>query len=440
MSYAEITRDQKYSAFVEDDVKNNKGRIINCCEELDYLLKHPEVNEIFNEHYLYETLTYATVSSPYYRKYRNYKNISDFPIVDKQFLKDHWDQIVIPEYQSLPDNREKYTSGSTGTPFKMLMDRYKHCRWIAGNKVFRANVGVMSHEKTLYFSSTVADKNIPMERQDKDNVYYINRKHLDDATLTEVLNILKKNNMRTLTAMASILEKMAHFIHDGKAPEWTGKLLAVFSVSEHLKENVRKVISDYFRCPVYVLYANEENGVLAVEDGTDYGCRANEVDFFFEVLSMDSDNPAREGELGRLVITDLFNKAFPVIRYENGDLVSWRRINGKLYFSQIAGRRIDTLYTTDGKPVHYFEGISFLEPYMDIRQFQLIQYDYDKFKWVLNTNNHNYEEMIIKESKAVFGDDSSWRFEYVDELPKLRSGKVQMTVCMIPNKREGGRQ
>lgn len=34
---------------------------------------------------------------------------------------------------------------------------------------------------------------------------------------------------------------------------------------------------------------------------------------------MDSDEPAEPGELGRIVITDLFNYAFPILRYDNGD-------------------------------------------------------------------------------------------------------------------------
>ena len=139
--------------------------------------------------------------------------------------------------------------------------------------------------------------------------------------------------------------------------------------------------------------------------------------------------------MGRLVITDLFNMAFPIIRYENGDLVSMKRNEeGKLYISQIAGRKTDALYTTKGRMVHYFDSISFLERFMDIRQFQLIQFDYHHFKWVLNTKNHGYEEMIVRESKELFGEDSEWEFEYVDEVPRLRSGKVRMTVCLIPEK------
>lgn len=430
-----MDRDEKYKAFVEDDLKNNRGRLVNCCDELDYLLEHPEVNKIINKHYLNDILTYATIFSDFYKKYQNYQNLQDFPIVNKQFLKDHWEEIAVKQYQGLDDNRDKFTSGSTGTPFKMTMDRYKHCRWIAGNKVFRTHVGVKSHEKTVYISGTVADKNIPMERQERDNVYYLDCKYLDDDSLNDLLKYLMDNKIRTMTGMASVLEKIARFVKTGKAIPFTGDFLGVFSVSEPLKDFTREVISDYFKCPVYVLYANEENGVLAVEDGSNCGCRANEVDFFFEVLSMDSDEPAEEGEMGRLVITDLFNKAFPIIRYENGDLVSWRRDeSGKLYITEIAGRKVDTLYTTDGRMVHYFDGISFLEPFLDIKQFQLIQYDYDDFKWILNTDNHGYEEFIVKECKELFGETAEFKFEYVDEIPTLRSGKSRMTVCMIPEK------
>lgn len=430
-----MNRDEKYEAFVKDDVENNRGRLVSCCEELEYLLAHPDANAILNKHYLNDILTHATIFSPFYKRYRGFKNLCDFPIVDKQFLKDHWDEIAVPEYQDLADNREKYTSGSTGTPFKMIMDRYKHCRWIAGNKVFRSNVGVRSHEKTVFISETVQDKKIPLERQDRDNVYYLSCKYFDESSLQELLAYFMENDVRSLTSLASLLDRLAHYVYEGKAPEWSGDFLAVFSVSEPLKESARRILSDYFRCPVYVFYANEENGVLGVEDGTSYGCRANEADFFFEVLKMDSDEPAEEGELGRLVITDLFNKAFPVIRYENGDLVSLVRTEeGKLYIKEIAGRKTDALYTTDGRMVHYFHSISFLEPFMDIKQFQLIQYDYHHFKWVLNTENHSYEEMIIKESRKLFGEDSEWEFEYVDDLPKLRSGKVRMTVCKIAEK------
>lgn len=428
-------RDEKYHAFVKDDIENNQGRIVNCCEELHYLLDHPEICNIFSQRYLNDILTYAVTFSEFYKKYSGFKNLSDFPIMNKEKLKVYWDDIRVKQYVDKSDNCEKFTSGSTGTPFRMIMDRYKHCRWIAGNKVFRENVGVRSHEKTLYFSGNEADRNISIERMERDNVYYINRRYYDDITMENLLSHLRKNGFVTLTAMASVLDALARYILSNSVPSYEGRFLGVFSVSETLKEHTRKTISEYFNCPVYVLYANEENGVLAVEDGTGLGCRANIADFFFEVLSMESDTPAKDGEVGRLVITDYFNKAFPIIRYENGDLVAKKVMeNGSVYFTEVAGRKVDALYTTDGRMVHYFEAVSFLEPYLDIKQFQLIQEDFRHFIWVLNTENHSYEDLITQHSKTVFGPDSEYAFHYVSEIPKLGSGKSRMTVCNIPEK------
>ena len=430
-------RDQKYNAFVELDKANNLGRLVNCCDELSYLFAHPEVNKILAKRNENEALTYATKFSPFYRKYDGFKSLQDFPIVDKAFLKAHWEEIAVPEFANDPNICAKFTSGSTGTPFKMILDKYKHARWIAENKTYRDNVGVRSHEKTLFTSGTVRDRQIPIERQDRDNVYYAILPYLNDEVLIDMINRLQNEEFRTFTSMASILDKIARVIKEGYAPEWTGDMIAIFSVSEPLKNTTRKVISDYFKCPVYVLYANEENGVLGVEDGTGNGCRANNIDFTLEVMKMDSDEPAEEGEIGRLVITDYFNKAFPIIRYANGDLVSVKRFDdGKMYITEILGRIVDALYTTDGRIVHYFDGISFMEDFLDIQQFQLIQEDYHHFTWVLNTKNHEYEEYIVNYCKNLFGQDSEWKFEYVDEIPKLQSGKSRMTVCKIKEKIE----
>ena len=45
-----MTRDEKFEAYVKDDLMNNRGRLVDSCEELDYLLQHPEVNHILQKH------------------------------------------------------------------------------------------------------------------------------------------------------------------------------------------------------------------------------------------------------------------------------------------------------------------------------------------------------------------------------------------------------
>jgi len=427
-------RDIKYNAFVEDDIKNNRGRIVNSMKEIEFLIQHPAECEIYQKNRLTDILTYATLFSDYYKQYAGFKDLSDFPIVDKNVYREHWDDITVKEYSELLDSRVKYTSGSTGTPFKMVLDRARHGRWIAGNKVFRELVGLKSHDRAVYASENITDKNIPMERQIRDNVFYVDCVYLDSNGVNDFIDYLVDNEVHYMTILASALDRICNEVKAGVVKEWTGSFVGIITMSDALKESTRKAASDYFKCPVYDMYGNEEFGVIASEDGSGKGKLVNTADLWIEVLQMDKDIPVSGGEVGRLVITDLYNKAFPIIRYEIGDLASIvKDEEGKLYLNQLAGRKADMLYTTDGRPVFYFHVISLLEPFQDIRQFQLVQEDYHHFIWKLNTDNHSYEEMIIKHSRKMFGEDSEYSFEYVDNIPKLRSGKQRMAVCMLDN-------
>lgn len=105
-------RTEKFNSFVEYDRINNKGRLVNACDELEFLLNNPQINSIFSQHYLTELLTYATSFSNFYSSYKNYTCLQDFPILKKQDLKDNWDRIAVKKYNA-DEVVVKYTSGST---------------------------------------------------------------------------------------------------------------------------------------------------------------------------------------------------------------------------------------------------------------------------------------------------------------------------------------
>lgn len=175
---------------------------------------------------------------------------------------------------------------------------------------------------------------------------------------------------------------------------------------------------------------------MAQEDGSDHGHILDTASYHYEILKMDSDEPADDGEVGRIVITDLFSYAFPIIRYDNGDLAIRETLSdGHVYLKEVFGKKRDLLYTTDGRIVAptliSFKDHDAFKDYDDIKQYQIVQHDYTHFTWRLNTNNHTHEEAIINEFKKVFGEDAKFEFEYVDEIPTLASGKMQMTICEI---------
>jgi phenylacetate-CoA ligase len=86
--------------------------------------------------------------------------------------------------------------------------------------------------------------------------------------------------------------------------------------------NVRRAIEDAWGATCFDHAGATEVGAWA------FGCESessaihlNEAEFIFEVIDPQSAKPAREGERGELVITNLGRAAMPVLRYRTGDLV-----------------------------------------------------------------------------------------------------------------------
>lgn len=72
-----------------------------------------------------------------------------------------------------------------------------------------------------------------------------------------------------------------------------------------MPEPVRRTLEKQFGCPVRAWYSNEENGIMGLQNEKDEGYRIDTETYYYEILKMDSDEPAEQGELGRIVITDL---------------------------------------------------------------------------------------------------------------------------------------
>lgn len=426
-----MEREEKYLAFKTADIESNRGLIVNQFKEVAVIMEEPKLTEGFRDGYLTNLLTHATRHSAFYKKYEHFKSIQDFPLVDKGTLREHGDEVLVPEYKGRNDNRTVRTSGSTGTPFELLWDKRKHSRMIADIKYFARMGGCESHERVVCI--VVNDKVLPpKDKMERDNVYTIHCGFFDDAAIEKLLDEVEYYNPKMIIAYSSMWDAIANYIYDGKAKEYNLKLSSIMAEAEGLKERTRKILAEFFHCPVYSRYGNVECGTMAQEDGSGYGHRVNTASYYIEVLDMEKDEPAKDGEIGRVVITDLFNYAFPVIRYEIGDLAVRRELeDGRVYLSSVMGRQVDALYTTDGRMVNWCQASVFVKRFMDIRQYQIIQETETKFTWVLNTENHGYEDIIVKESKEVFGEDSEYEFKYVNEMPKLRSGKVQTTICKL---------
>src|SRR5699024_2887670 len=97
------------------------------------------------------------------------------------------------------------------------------------------------------------------------------------------------------------------------------KILGIITTAEPLTENQREVMKDFFNCNVVARYAMEELGIIANQCVHNESYHINEASFILEVLKKESDDAADIDEEGRIVITDLYSNAMPLIRYDTGD-------------------------------------------------------------------------------------------------------------------------
>ena len=175
-------------------------------------------------------------------------------------------------------------------------------------------------------------------------------------------------------------------------------------------------------------YSNEENGIMGLQNEDNEGYHIDTETYYYEILKMDSDEPAEPGELGRIVITDLFNYAFPIIRYDNGDtaVAVRKEKNGrfKLCLSVLYGRRSDLIYDCDGKAVTPYIITNNLWDIEGVKQYRFIQEDVKDYTIWLNGDQEKMDqEEILRRIRPYLGEEAHIKVEIVDEIPVLASGK-----------------
>jgi len=235
---------------------------------------------------------------------------------------------------------------------------------------------------------------------------------------------------------SSALELICKYLDKKKSGRIKADVRSVISISESLNEYTKKSTKKYFGVAALSRYSNLENGIIAQqtkEDSGDY--LINTASYVVEIIKMDSNEPVKDGELGRIVVTDLFNYAMPLIRYDTGDVGSISinsEKNGNKYLSTVEGRQLDLLYDTKGDLVSSYIAYKNMWQYTEILQYQLIQVNKDTYIFKINAENKfTKENQLLNELKTYLGNDAKISFEYVSEIPLLSSGKRKKVVNLM---------
>lgn len=409
--------------------------------EIKFLSEHSaEEGRPLREKKLQELLSYARTHCKFYEKIST-NDLSSFPVMNKSLYLENYDLIRIPS-EKIPYQTGKVhiqtTSGSTGTPFAVPQDTRKRERRIAELKYFGKIVGFKSHETLIHLRTwnkwqTKSPKQIKSE-----NIIPFDISQMDSNRMKDLCNLIIEKKALCLRGYASSFDLLSKYVE--QHPTTFPSLKICIAGSEALQEDVRAAVKRNLHCEIISQYANEECGIMAQEriptQDKDNVMYLNYASYFFELLKLDKDEPAEYGELGRIVVTDLHNYAFPIIRYDNGDVgimsAPNEYSNGYPILQKLYGRRLDVCTTTENKPFSPMTIGRILKHYDKIYQWQFIQESQTEYRLRIVTHNDidlsSYLSSAIFELKKILGNKAVISIEKVNEIPVLASGKRKAVV------------
>lgn len=417
--------------WIEDYLKGSPiGKPYN---EVKYIQEHSyEEGLPIREKALHNLMDFAREHSVYYKNIKGY-DLSAYPIMNKATLLEHYDEIkVVPS--EIPGQQGEVhiqtTSGSTGTPFKIPQDTLKRQRRIAELKYFGKIVGFRTHDKLIHLRTWNRWQQKTAKQIRNENIIPFDIAIMDDASLKRLCEMAISEKVVCLRGYASSLGKVAEYA-DGKDYRFPHLKIAIAG-AEALQDDTRALYKRVMKSEIISQYANEECGIMAQErtptKETDNCMYWNYSGYYFEVLKFDSDEPAEYGELGRIVITDLHNYAFPLIRYDNGDtavlLPPDEYSNGYPVLGKLYGRRFDITYSTNGAAISPLTYGRILKHFDTISQWQFVQEGEKEYKLkvVMRSDDLNLES-IVEQLKEYIGKDANVTIERVSDIPILASGK-----------------
>lgn len=382
--------------------------------------------------HLNNLLEHAVNATEFYKEFKDYRTLADFPVINKSIIRENYNTIQSEVFQN-KNNHKMTTSGSSGTPFTTLQDANKKRRNTADTIYLKQKAGFEIGYRMYYIR-----KWFKMHRRSKlttemRNIVMVNVTEFTDAYLVELVKTLRKDtSTKVLLAYSSALRDICKYLDRVGAEPIDTDISCIIAMAEGLGAYTRETLKKYFNAPVLMRYSNMENGILSLQlSEVNHHLQINWASYYIELLHPDTDVPVEDGELGRVVVTVFFNYCMPFIRYDTGDLAKMvpdTIFNSAPAFSEVNGRKMDTIYDTRGNVQSSFI-IFHLESYPQIRQFQFIQEGQKRYRLRLNLDGvFQHEAKIIDLFKGYLGDDAEIRVTYESEIPQLSSGKRRLIV------------
>ncbi len=369
-----------------------------------------------------------------------FSEIKKLPILSKEEVKKNSNAIRVPRYQK-SRLLVSHTSGTTGSG--LIFFRTKDAEKEQGAVWWRHRMrfDMPFNEWCGYFCG----RTIVSQGQTQPPFWRINYPgrqllmsiyHLSKDTVRSYIDILEKYHIRWIHGYPSVLVLFARLLQEYalKPPQ----LRWLTTSTETLFSHQRTIIETVFKVPIIQHYGQAE-GVADMSECENYRLHVDEDFSFVEFVPFTFSTSS-----SKIIGTNWTNPAFPLIRYDTGDIATvsslpctcgrwWRTV------TYIDGRKEDYVVLPNGVKIGRLDHI--FKDLVHVREAQIYQNNpsYIVFRIVKghDYDTYNEEELLLMEARQRLGDAIQIQIEYVDKIQRTAFGKLRFVISEIPSMKIG---
>lgn len=251
--------------------------------------------------------------------------------------------------------------------------------------------------------------------------------NLPQEQMKEYIDSLRRDRPFVLKALPTYLYEIARYVsqhHEAPLPVRVVKPMGS-SVSPKMKETIEAAFQGRYRED----YGSAEFGDMACDCDRRNGLHVFMDQFLIEVVR--DGQPVEPGQVGKILITDLSNRAMPMIRYEIGDV--GRFIESPCNCGRAAprlsveGRLQDAIVTRQGKVITNDQMMDFFYNRDDVGEFQLVEKRPGKMELLVVPRNGQAPQgdQITADLRGFLEDDVQIDVYPVQTIKPETSGKFR---------------
>jgi phenylacetate-CoA ligase len=336
------------------------------------------------------------------------------------------------------------TSGSSGDPFIFAKDKYCHALTWSNiiNRFAWFGIDFNTSFQARFYGIPLDFMGNKKERI-KDilkNSYRFSIFDLSDVILEKVLVQFQHKKFDYINGYTSSIVLFAKYLQKKNLVLTTicPTLKCCVVTSEMLFEEDKILMEKQFGVPIINEYGASELDLIAFEN-PDGEWQVNSETLFVEILD-EQNKVVPYGTEGRIVITSLYNKAHPFIRYDIGDvgILDEKSSFKKPILKKLIGRTNDVALLPSGKKspglTFYYVTKSIIEDDGNVKEFVIKQTKIDTFEIEYVSQNELTESQIQTIKKAIetyLENGLHFTFSRKEKLERSKSGKLKQFVSMM---------